>query len=786
MKYIHNRINYRLITELLNSDEINVEFGETLIGGLLHRLLGYGRSKWIEGEINTKIDQLDRLLASIVTDLISKNKKNKEIIVNLKINMFLNYLEKSIKEAEKGDFKEAQKALPEGNNYLPAVIEKRIGKELELYKKHIEKQPNDKKEITLVGKNINYKEEIYKIFDTEEKDNKIILKKVVNNKGEEIEDIGYYDIDKNKFFDKNGEEIFLLDGDKKENKQLNAPKKILSLPKIEEINEDNIEEIYNKAVQVRDNVIKHCDKCKFDEKDKKEVFKLRTIIDNILSRFESLKNNLKIIKNKEKEISDKFKQMIENDKKELKIQDLNDVAKKIYDICDRCKISESIILEKDINQEANDIADNVIEIIKGKLKEFEKEFEKEKVTEEDIKRIDEEIKNAENKKGDIDGDKAKKLIDILTSAKDILMHVKPYEQIRKNQQRYFDKLESERAINRKGYKTWVAGVNKLVNYYKDLLPVKVITLITDSLDKKNISDDYVTLNKEFLGIDARNKLKGSAIDDNFLPDENNTSDDKLIFKQQNNFNYNDSLVFILVLENINDGKKITVTGILISDLDNVTSVNFKYTSGANVSNWVKSYIGNKKQISTKDPKIKFVEALPKKVGYGVINKKNLRINEEFELLSYDFTSLLGKNPKVIQNDKNEFIINEKQVQNTEVKKSKYKILDIRVLTGSNDGKPAIVRLTNSIDTASKGVDKFFSKSLYVSLNKFLNSEEEERIQKLFDKLKAQNPKYITYNSIKEKNKEYTNDVVKFKDNGKVIIKGKDGKEYEIDKSQINY
>ena len=98
-------------------------------------------------------------------------------------------------------------------------------------------------------------------------------------------------------------------------------------------------------------------------------------------------------------------------------------------------------------------------------------------------------------------------MNLLTKVKDSLLHTKTYDEIRKNQKRYYDKIEGGRAVNRKGYQTWTGKVNGILAFYKDKLPMKTITLISDSLDKTAMGNDYVTLNKQFLGIEERPNKK---------------------------------------------------------------------------------------------------------------------------------------------------------------------------------------------------------------------------------------------------------------------------------------
>ena len=93
MKYIKDRNQYK-INEILDSDNIKPEFGQTMVGGLLHRFLGFGRSLAKGMEVTKYSKELDRLLASMCVsaavegDLISSDqlqmvKDNKDDIENM-------------------------------------------------------------------------------------------------------------------------------------------------------------------------------------------------------------------------------------------------------------------------------------------------------------------------------------------------------------------------------------------------------------------------------------------------------------------------------------------------------------------------------------------------------------------------------------------------------------------------------------------------------------------------------------------------------------------------------
>ena len=68
MKYIYERNEYQKLNEIVDSDKLEVEFGDTLIGGTLHRLLGVGRSALKNVEIEQYAKKLDRILAGMVVE----------------------------------------------------------------------------------------------------------------------------------------------------------------------------------------------------------------------------------------------------------------------------------------------------------------------------------------------------------------------------------------------------------------------------------------------------------------------------------------------------------------------------------------------------------------------------------------------------------------------------------------------------------------------------------------------------------------------------------------------
>ena len=114
MKWVKNFPNYKsehtdIINEMTNSDDITPEWGDTLVGGTLHRILGMGRSALKNSEINGYVKKLDQLLGEIlskesgVDDKVEELKKDD---VGSKV-ISSDGIEKSTEAFQEGDYEKS-------------------------------------------------------------------------------------------------------------------------------------------------------------------------------------------------------------------------------------------------------------------------------------------------------------------------------------------------------------------------------------------------------------------------------------------------------------------------------------------------------------------------------------------------------------------------------------------------------------------------------------------------------------------------------------------------------
>tara|TARA_R110000772_G_scaffold2410_2_gene8392 strand:- start:12435 stop:14387 length:1953 start_codon:yes stop_codon:yes gene_type:complete len=569
MKYIYNRNQYNkyeVVNEEIDSDKIDVEFGETLIGGTLHRLLGFFRSAVKGTEMKIYASQLNSLLADIVAKETSKKvEKETGVEVNQEqmnvisacwiiVYAYSTSLD-NIEDTEGVKIKEmAQLVIDmEDIENLPELFEEarqNIIDAANLFENtedvdHVEEKEEEE---------IDVEDNDNDPDDNDPDGNPLELDAHKKEKSLELDAHGK----------ENNNKSLELDAHGKENKSLDAHKDgVLQIGHNDEFSKRK-DEITRKIEKFKYNIKRAEENYKKCDMEKKVTKNLKKLIDNINSRINSVVgifNDKKYsdieklekceseiplintyIKHLEKLFDNcgikesnnsvgnifnikninlllfKVNKLFENDDTTLRLNQNNDGdgddgdGDDKEDVIDNNDTTEGGGVTDDKTHEAKPVNNNIMdELIKllnqsrlNSLIEMVIQMEKKtKITKETITKYNETSETI--KIEEISDEDGKKLIKILTRAKNALFHTKPYDEIRKNQKRWYDKLENGRAINRKGYTNWVKKVNEIAVLYKSQLPDKVIVLLTDSLDKKNIGNDYVTLTQEFLGINKRGK-----------------------------------------------------------------------------------------------------------------------------------------------------------------------------------------------------------------------------------------------------------------------------------------
>lgn len=413
-----------------------------------------------------------------------------------------------------------------------------------------------------VNDNITYNGEEYEIVKNNSTDDKITIRskkdknKTISISVSDLESAPTIDISKIQngiiLYNNNKLSVVKNDGVSLYTKDVNGKEHKIDIKSgdISDSNSSNpeIEKMVEEYKEKLKNLLRYCDKCITEERVKKNIQK---VVKSTESQIESLKT---------KTLSSKDIEGVRDE--------INRSLEFINNKCKECEIGVNenytanylLLLEKEINkleilterlfgkkeEEKNEDGLSISEFKKIR-RELEEKSKKLKVTRKDLEEIDK--KAGEKGIGGVSGKLSKKLMEVLTKAKDSLLHTKPYDQIRKNQQRYYDKLDkSGRAINRSAYQSWVKKVNELTSYYKDQLPKPILTLVSDSLDKEEIANDYVKLHKEFLGIDKRGINNKSGF--NYL----NNMDGKN--KYVTGYKVGDKVTYFSVTKNSNNTGKV--------------------------------------------------------------------------------------------------------------------------------------------------------------------------------------------------------------------------------------
>ena len=515
MKYIHKRSNFNKINEeLMDSTKLDVDFSDTMLGGTLHRLMGFGRSVMKSRKMNKYSRELDRLLSSIVLsrieEQINKDNPNTDNIITI---------EKLEKDAPK---LLGTKTLLLGMQlYLEGDKEgavKQIGSIPNDTVKYLEStSPDAQKFIESINTDIekSQSDEDGGDQDQDENDNTDIEK----TEGESQDGNDNTDIEETEGESQDGNDNTDVENTESKGQDDSSDRK--DDKKSDESKEERLKkmsEYVNKQKEKYKKLLQFCYRCK-DKKSPDVARALERFLPNIKSTIES------------------FESMI-SDGEELNdevINKLNLTFKKAYKLCEKCDVDGSIkesfsyLLE---NSKPNTNNDDDNPILDQKAfdrikKALNKEAKNWKVTEEDLKKIEEAANQTEKTNQDLKltGNQSKHMMEILTNVKNSMLHTKPYSEIRKKQQRWFDKLPSGRAISRKGYQQWVKKLNEITGYFKDQLPENVLSILSDSLDKVEIDNDYVNLNRKVLGIKPKDNT-GSRNWNNNNNNRNSNIDDK--------------------------------------------------------------------------------------------------------------------------------------------------------------------------------------------------------------------------------------------------------------------
>lgn len=740
MKYVYNRNKFselRKINEILDSDKIDVDFSDTLIGGTLNRLMGFVRSNVTDASMKKYSKELDRTLASmLVQPSLEKANEDKpeEDRVDIEtleeegqqIQSSILYLD-AIKLYQEGEREKSQKML----ELIPEEVLKGLPEAPKITSLILSKEDSQFKE----GDIALYNNMEVQVISTENG-----LVKVENEKGEEkeveeselvLKDENIEDIDT--MIDTNikvgsvvmygdikvkvlsiKENIAIIKNEKGEEIEVN-------LSELSSDNIDNSKEL--KQIEDYEKALNHYSKICTDNSDninEKTLKRVNTISEKIDYLFGKIKEHLK-----------KYN-VLDNDLK-IEIESKLNILKEIANKCqgssdDNLNESINLILEKE-EDVVNTISNKEFDKIK---KELDKRSKKLKMTEEDLKKLNKEL--SEDKGiNEVSGENAKKIIDILTKAKNKLITSKPYDELLKKQKRYFDKLDSGRAISRKAYQNWVKDVTGIVNFYKGKMPNSVITAISDSLDKEAISNDYVKLNKVFLGIDKRRETDGDIFKKNKKETgssiESGSTDNKLKFTGMSQLTMGDKLCFVLEITG-SGGEGGYITGLVFGRRGK--SFQFKFILGLNIK-WLEGYYTGKEiETNTKDTETNIKNSNTDlnniKIGktnqygnvfYGEMDKTTIKKGDQVNVKYLNFSEDIIGNITDVDGDR---LVNEQTMNTLKYTTTKWQIKSIGVLVGSEDLKTSTYKVNSK--NMDKTKDGFYSPELYKQITEIFDDNVE--------------------------------------------------------------
>jgi hypothetical protein len=806
MKYIHNRNQFknleRINEVLMDSENLEADFTNSLLGGTLNRLLGWIRSN-AANPMPKLAKELDRLLAKLAMENIQlkagngDEEKGKDKINEVKKFYILNQINISIQYIMQKNYDLAIQHMVDKDQLKDVIGEDKANKLLDGVEKLKALGEGKKDQKTLPQSTSKGEEGIQKIKNNIEKSYVNIVKSNVWLSKDENK------INTNYSKYKVGDEVFYITN--KKDVQLS---KVVSLDGLEpgkiqiktfkgkqfaadfnrlfkglndvninlifdidrEINLENIKNRYRKLQKSS-----HPDLSGSDEVSKiinqiydqiLPIIVKNYIINNIKPKINDLQGlclKCGVSTDKFGEINSTIEQILSRSGRQIFDQNdnYNNVINLLNEIAKDCTCEPNKKLDETINylkesfellSEKNETDEYIISLDKKEFEELVKEADKRvkekksqiKITEEEFNKMDDELKKAvetkqliRDRKGKqgINGENAKALMKILNKAKNAMLHTKPYKEIRKKQKRWFDPLttdETGRAVNRKYYNTWVKEVNEILVYYKNMVDPMVLTLVSDSLDKENIANDYVNLNKEFLGIskpkngEPRGGGGKRTTDPNPPKHDMGTTDKEVGYVGVPSIEVNTLYSKISFVAQIvtYQGDKINITAIVTASKKRQGYFNFKFIKDFNIG-WVKSYVSGKKVLDTpvepNPAKNNNSDLETKKFGdsndydkvyYAQIDlpkNSSIKKGDTFEVRAVDFTD-------IVQNRLNQSGT-EIEDKNIKVEEGRWTFNILGVLVGNSDKNTESIKYSEEqVSADTNGKDKIVPKSVFYEIN----------------------------------------------------------------------
>ena len=488
MKYVKN---FEIFLErLIDSDKMEIDFHDTFIGGTLNRALGIGRTKVLTNKIEKISQQLETLLASLI---ISDSFENIEEFSDVDSQEI-----EKLKDILKIEKSKSPLDLPEAEEKIEEFL---VGKELMVITNKLAK-------IEKLG-SVEKKDGISKLRERIEnlpKNQQENFKREIKDINEIMDEIyGATDIKLGDFFDIDGADYLYWKYEKGKailmnistGENINLSDNELKELSLSKQLDDNQLALLKKASEIYKLITEDIDKLE-KSLSKDEIKKLKAHSENAQNRFISIASKIK------------RNELVGLDGE---VNELNILRQKIYKMVGDTGVATF---------EKKDSTDIAIDSIR---KELEKKIKNTNISEKALEEIEKIAKERKGKQ-EISGEELRKITQIAYKAKDAIMHQKPFDDIRKKQKRYFDKIEDGRAINRKGYQIWANRINQILSYYKDALPKTVLNYVAGLSDKSNISDDFNNLNREFLDINTTSIGKSLKSDQSKIKKQKTTEDKK--------------------------------------------------------------------------------------------------------------------------------------------------------------------------------------------------------------------------------------------------------------------
>lgn len=678
MKYVYTR--HQFINEVYSSDKDNTRFQDTLLGGLLNRALGEGRSKKTASSISGYMDQLEELLANYALSKDNEDVGNEdggeeggnedggeeggkeELKLLDSYNeegytlLAIEYAEESIVLFNSGKIQEALKKLPspEMIQYLPKEVKNQFIESFPFY----------------YGK-IDIKEGMVVV--------------VYGGRIGEVKSIKDDTV-----------EVEILPTGKTQSVNLAGIKPI-------EITEDNSNNF---------------------------IESLRSAFD--LKGFNCKKDLEYSLKNQIEEFIKKYKSFRAKPTKETfmglfeiyigMVDDYKNCTKQDPELPGNQFLLENFksILESKSGNKTGPFGITLKTLEKDEITKIQKYLKEErKKLSFDPKELNDEIKDQKTEEGTggMTGDQLTQILDIVSSAKDKLFARKPYEQLVDAQKRYFDELpSSKRAINRKAYQAFNKKLLGIASYFKDVIPKQVTQFLTEAANQNNIADDYVEISQKLLGIETSptrgSRVGGGGSTPSKGPEQKDPEESKY-FRMKTD----DEKIGFVPINKLVSNKLYNKIGFAFQDSDEnwwscivVTSLkdrgifNFKYVKGKTINTkWMTNYFPGKKIIR------KIIDVPEDKIYDENFNSKGDIIDSfEIEKVNYaqtnitEFKKQQNHNLKVVED------ISSFDNKNITTKDINVSVSSILILVGENDKKTAETE-TNETVINNLEKDKFLSK-----------------------------------------------------------------------------